>query len=137
MVEHVVFLSVADVKGFHRDQIDRYGGSHGIRDEGLIQSAVAQPFAAFGGQFLHPTIFLMAAAYLFFLARNHGFVDGTKRTAVIAARVFLSLNNIKLLADPDELYNCVQAVVEGSLSKEDVADFLELNSRPVAEAGSQ
>lgn len=65
------FLSYDDVVAIHRDQVARYGGSLGIRDPGLLQSAIAQPGATFGGQFLHANLFEMASAYLFHLVQNH------------------------------------------------------------------
>jgi death-on-curing protein len=71
-----VFLSLGDVIEIHRDQIARYGGDPGIRDLGLLQSAVAIPAAGFGGRFLHTDLFEMAAAYLFHISQNHPFIDG-------------------------------------------------------------
>ena len=73
-MSEIDFLSVADVLDLHEDQIDRYGGLHGIRDEGLLESAVAQPQASFGGQFVHSDLFHMAAAYAFHIAQNQPFL---------------------------------------------------------------
>lgn len=83
-----VFLTLDEALDIHRDQIQRYGGSSGIRDLGLLQSALAQPQAAFAGQFLHADLIEMAAAYLFHITQNHPFVDGNKRTGTAAALVF-------------------------------------------------
>ena len=74
------FLSVADVLGFHEDQLANYGGAPGVRDMGLLESAVAMPMAGFGDQYLHADLFEMAAAYLYHIVCNHPFVDGNKRT---------------------------------------------------------
>jgi death on curing protein len=74
------FLDLVEVLEIHQSRIDRYGGSPGVRDLGLLQSAVAQSSAGFGGEFLHSDLYEMAAAYLFHVARNHPFIDGNKRT---------------------------------------------------------
>lgn len=71
---HPEFLTVEDVLTIQRDQIARYGGDPGLRDPGLLESAVAQPFATWGGQYLHGDLFLMAAAYLFHICQGHAFV---------------------------------------------------------------
>lgn len=80
------FLHLDDVVAIHLDQIERYGGEAGIRDAGLLESAVAQARATFGGEFLHADLFQMAAAYLFHIAKNHPFVDGNKRTGAARRR---------------------------------------------------
>ena len=72
------FLQTSDLLRLHTDQITRYGGDPGIRDLGLLGSAIAQPQAGFGGQFLHADIFEMAAAYLFHIVQNHPCLDGNK-----------------------------------------------------------
>jgi death-on-curing protein len=83
------FLDLEEVLDLHETSIARYGGDAAIRDPGLLKSAIAQPGAAVGGQFLHPDLPSMAAALLFSLVMNHPFVDGNKRTGAAAARVFL------------------------------------------------
>ncbi len=99
------FLSHAQVLQLHDDVINRYGGSHGLRDQGLLESALAMPEAAFGGQFLHPDIATMAAAYLFHLFQNHPFLDGNKRIGAAAAVTFLWVNGVELTLSNDELSN--------------------------------
>ena len=89
-----LFLTLDEVVATHRDQIERYGGSLGVRDWGLLQSAVAMPAATFGGQFLHTDLCEMAAAYLFHLVQNHPFIDGNKRVAHAAMETFLMLNGL-------------------------------------------
>lgn len=74
-----VFLSLDEVLEIHEQQIERYGGSAGLRDAALLESAVATPQATFGGEFLHGSIPAMAAAYLFHLCQNHALIDGNKR----------------------------------------------------------
>ena len=75
-----IFLCLGEVVEIPRDQIERYGGSPGIRDLGLLQSALAMPAAGFGGRYLHTDLFEMSAAYLFHITQNHPFADGNKRT---------------------------------------------------------
>lgn len=95
----VEFLDVADVMAFHAVQLARYGGLEGVRDAGLLASAVAMPRATFGGEFLHDGVFSMAAAYAFHIAENQPFVDGNKRAALMTALVFLELNGVTV-GDP-------------------------------------
>jgi len=75
--------------------IKTYGGSEGLRDAGLLHSAIAVPQASFGGNYLHAGLFEMAAAYLYHIVQNHPFVDGNKRTGAAAAIVFLAMNDIR------------------------------------------
>ena len=123
------FLSLDEVLALHADQISRYGGETGVRDLGLLQSALAMPQARFGGQWLHPTFHEMAAAYLFHVVRNHPFVDGNKRSGLICAIAFLGLNDLELAADPDALVELVRGVAEGRTDKAQVAVFLKANTR--------
>ena len=122
------FLGLEEILEIHRDQIERYGGLAGIRDMGLLQSALAMPTTSFGGDYLHVDIFEMAAAYLFHLSQNHPFVDGNKRTATVAAIVFLELNGLELDAAEDELENLVLSVTAGETDKAALAAFLRDNS---------
>ena len=124
-----VFLSLAEVLDIHRDQIGRYGGHAGLRDLGLLQSALAMPAAGFGGRYLHSDLIEMAAAYLFHIVQNHPFIDGNKRTGTVAAIVFLSLNGIEFEADEIHLEKLVIDVSKGKAGKNIVADFLRKNSR--------
>lgn len=119
-----LFLTLEEVLALHDDQLRRYGGGAGVRDMGLLSSAVAMPRATFGGEMLHESLFEMAAAYLFHIARNHPFLDGNKRTALAAALVFLWVNDRKIEAGEDELTELVLGVAEGRVSKAEVAVFL-------------
>ncbi|WP_292843596.1 type II toxin-antitoxin system death-on-curing family toxin [Nostoc sp. NMS8] len=89
-------MAISQVLNIHQRQIKRFGGTSGVRDEGLLDSALAQPQATFGGEFLHPTICEQAAAYLYHLAMNHPFLDGNKRTAFAVMLTFLNLNGYAL-----------------------------------------
>lgn len=120
-----VFLTLDEVLALHADQIERYGGSAGVRDMGLLESAIAVPRATFAGGFLHGTLPEMAAAYLFHLVRDHPFVDGNKRAGLAAAIAFLGLNDLWLEAEEDELVALVVGVAEGRIGKAEVAVFVQ------------
>lgn len=118
------FLELSDVLEIHDLLIVRTGGTPGLRDEGLLDSALAQPKASFFGELLHPTIPEQAAAYLYHLSRNHAFLDGNKRTAFAVMQTFLQLNGYSLELSEDEKYNVVMQVAQGQMSKEDLAAYL-------------
>ena len=118
------FLSCDDVLEIHKDLIRAFGGSEGVRDMGLLQSAVAVPQAGFGGQYFHTDLLEMAASYLFHLAKNHPFIDGNKRVGATAALVFLEINGIWIEATNEAIVETTLAVAEGKASKSAVAEFL-------------
>ena len=125
------FLTVDDVVELHAGQLARYGGAAGLRDDALLESAVAQPQASFGGAWLHPDLWMMAAAYLFHLVQNHPFVDANKRTGLLSALVFLALNGIVLDQATPALYDLTVAVADGRLDKPAITAAL----RQLAAAG--
>jgi death on curing protein len=120
----VDFLTSEDVLAIHVHQIQVYGGSSGVRDMGLLLSAVEMPKASFGGTYLHQDLYSMAAAYLFHIVQGHPFVDGNKRVGLAAAIAFLALHNIHLVVDHDTLTEIVLNVAQGKLGKREIADFL-------------
>ena len=115
------FLTLAEVLEIHQDQIARYGGDPGLRDMGLLKSALGMPAATFGGEFLHTDMFQMAAAYLYHLVKNHPFIDGNKRVGAVAAIVFLTLNGYAFDAPEEDFAEMVLAVARGELDKAEVA----------------
>jgi death on curing protein len=117
------FLTLDDVLESHAEQIAAYGGGDGIRDVGLLESALAQPEATFEGQYLHADIFEMAAAYLFHLVKNHPFVDGNKRVSLEAALVFLEINGHPVETTDDALVDLVLQTAQGQASKQQIAEF--------------
>jgi death on curing protein len=119
-----LFLTLDEALALHADQIARYGGSLGVRDRGLLESALATPKAAVGGQFLHPTLAEMASAYLFHVVNNRPFVDGNERAGLMCAIAFLGLNDHVLTVKPDALYDMVMSVAAGRADKADVSVFL-------------
>lgn len=116
-------LEVRDILTLHADQVDLYGGEHGVRDLGLLESAAAQPQATFDGEFLHGDVFEMAAAYLFHIVQNHPFIDGNKRTGLVAALVFLDLNGVEIDAPQGSLYDLTMSVATGQAGKPEIAEF--------------
>ena len=122
--EDVRFLSVADVLTIHENTIRHEGGMVGLRDPGLLESAVLMPQQQFGGTYLHPGLAEMAAAYLFHIAQNHAFHDGNKRTAVLAALIFLDVNGVSSLPPPDELEEMTLAVASGDASKDRLTEWM-------------
>jgi death on curing protein len=127
-----LFLSEEEVLAIHFAQIELYGGSLGIRDPGLLRSALAQPSASFGGKWLHADLHEMAAAYLFSLVMNHPFVDGNKRVGTMAALSFLDLNGIDVDASIDAFEALILAVAAGKTARDDVVTFLRAHSRPLS-----
>jgi len=120
-----VFLTAEDVLTLHERQLDRFGGGAGLRDRGLLESAVAQPQASFGGAFAHEGLFAMAAAYLFHIVSSHPFIDGNKRAGLLSAMTFLHINGVFMLDDSDALYELTMAVAESRIDKAAVAVELE------------
>jgi death-on-curing protein len=120
-----VFVTEDEVVAIQADQVARYGGETGLRDIGLLRSAIAQPEASFGGQWLHPDLASMAAAYLFHLVQNHPFVDGNKQVGLMTALYFLALNGEPVrLIDHNALTDLVLGVANGTVAKDQVAAFL-------------
>ena len=131
-MEDLLFLTLDDVLAIHANQVEEHGGSMGVRDLRLLQSAIAQPEATFGGQFLHGDLFEMAAAYLFHIMQNHPFVDGNKRTGMVAAFTFLRFNGFELDAAEDALESMVLSVASGECDKPEVTAFLRRHTRHLA-----
>jgi death on curing protein len=127
----VLFLRLDEVLALHAEQIDRYGGIQGIRDLGLLDSAIASAEASFGGNYLHATVPEMAAAYLFHVSQNHPFLDGNKRAAAAATFLFLYLNDQFLDCTEDELVSLTLSVAQGGTTKAQAAVFIAAHVRPV------
>lgn len=127
MISQPTFLSLDEILQIHSDMIATFGGSDGVRDMGPLESALHGPQASFGGDYLHPEIASMAAAYLFHIAKNHAFVDGNKRTAATAAITFLKMNQIPFAADQMKLAELTERVAADQATKEDAIDFFRKN----------
>jgi death-on-curing protein len=136
----IVFLTLSEVVEIHSDQIERFGGDPGIRDRGLLSSAIAVPYATFQQSFLHEDIFEMAAAYAFHICQNRPFIDENKRTALAAALVFLGLNDVEPADPRGTLYHAMMSLASGSLSKAELAtvlkELMRIRSEPKVAPGS-
>lgn len=124
-----VFLTFAEVIEIHDYQIENFGGAPGVRDINLLKSAIGMPSSTFSGVFLHPTIYEMAAAYLYHLAENHPFVDGNKRVGAMAALIFLDLNGIDFNASDKDFTAMVLRVASGKMLKAEITLFLKRYSK--------
>ena len=114
-----LYLDAEGVLAIHAEVLAAHGGSPGLRDQGLLESAVAAPQASFGGELLIQEPVAVAAAYLFYLCRNHPFVDGNKRTAMTAAITFLRLNGIEPAPDGPEWEELVLDVAASRIDREE------------------
>jgi death on curing protein len=117
------FLDLERVLRTHVSVIAHYGGAQGVRDVGLLHSAIAMPQASFGGEHLHKDLFEMAAAYVYHIVQNHPFVDGNKRTGAACAIIFLAMNDIELEGDEEGLVELTLAVAQGQAGKQQIAEF--------------
>lgn len=116
-----IHLGVETVREIHAEVLAAFGGAGGVRDAALLESAVAAPRASFGGKPVFADLVEVAAAYLFYLCRNHPFVDGNKRTAMTAAIVFLRLNGIEPSKDGEAWESLMLEVAASKLDREATA----------------
>lgn len=124
-----VFLTLEQALAIHARVVEEFGGDPGVRDFGLLASALSMPAAQYEGRFLHPDLAAMAAACLFHLCRNHPFVDGNKRTALAAAEIFLLLNGKELTATNRELEQLTLGLAAGQISKTRANAFFRRHTR--------
>lgn len=125
------YLTVADVLLLHSLVIDSFGGSHGLRDLSLLESAVGRPQATFGKEDLYPTLFLKAAALVHSLLLNHQFVDGNKRTAMFSAMEFIELNGYEFVAMQEDVVTSALWIENDKPEIEEIAEWLEKHSKKV------
>lgn len=127
----ILFLTYEEVLQFHADQLRLFGGQDGIRDDGVLRSALATPEATFDGVYLHTDEFMMAAAYAFHIAEGQPFVDGNKRTGLNAALVFLEVNGWSVDDPQEELYDAIIGLATGAYTKSSLAEVLRRLSQRV------
>lgn len=118
------YLTVKDVLLLHNLAIDETGGSHGLRDLGLLESAVSRPQATYGGEDLYPDLFIKASALIHSLLMNHPFVDGNKRTAMLSGMTFLELNGHRFTAAQKEIPDFALRIENEKLAIEDISTWL-------------
>lgn len=125
----IYFLSYEQILFIHKNQIKNYGGIYSIRDKNLLKSAIAQPKITFKGKHLHENIFQMAAAYLFHIVNNHPFIDGNKRTGLVAALVFLEINDVIFDESNEKIEKIVLKIAQGKMEKNKIAIWLKSRSK--------
>ena len=123
-----LWLPEAVVLDFHRQQLAAHGGGEGVRDMGLLQSALARPMNAF---YYNQVVSLskLAACYAYGIAKNHAFIDGNKRTAYVVMRAFLLANGFDIEASKEEKYYATYRLAAGEMSEDALAEWLELKMR--------
>jgi death on curing protein len=129
-VDQPLWVSKKAVLAVHSEQLAEHGGSGGIRDETLLDSALAKPLNVFDYAD-EPDIFRLAASYAFGIARNHAFIDGNKRTALVVSITFLDRNGWDIVAPKEEVYFTFLHLAEGSLSEEQLAEWFRNNAVPL------
>lgn len=119
-----VWISLELALVIHKRQLAEHGGIEGVRDEGMLSSALARPqhLVAYSNE--PPSISQLAAAYTFGIAKNHPFLDGNKRTAAVVCETFIDLNGHQLDADDQSFCTAILQLAEGSLSEEELAEWL-------------
>ena len=120
----MITLSKAQIIRLHDMLIEETGGTNGLRDEGLLESAIYSPFQTFGSQYVYPSIEMKAARLAFSLVKNHPFVDGNKRVGMLAMLTFLELNGIELRCTDDALIDIGLKLAEGSISDRDLFKWI-------------
>lgn len=124
MSELVRRLTKEDALAIHDVSLARFGGLAGLRDEGLLESALVQPFQTFGGTELYPTLAEKAARYAYGITKNHPFLDGNKRTATACMGTFLRLNGFRFRPRADELLSTMLGVADGTVSYEELVGWV-------------
>lgn len=127
----IIYLTLEQVFLIHEDQLVRYGGSSGLRDLALLESAIFRPQSSFDGEDLYPTLFHKAAALMISLILNHAFLDGNKRTGVASMLVFLELNGYKLKISQKALVNTALGVESKKINIEKLAAWLKRHSKRI------
>jgi death-on-curing protein len=128
MTSAPAWIAVEVVLAIHEEQLAEHGGGAGIRDRGLLDSALARPRNAVG--YGDPDLCNLAAAYAFGIARNHPFIDGNKRTAFVVCELFLAINGLILIADDSECVLTMLALAAGDLTENAFAEWLRDHTRP-------
>ncbi|PRX23154.1 death-on-curing protein [Orenia metallireducens] len=130
-MKDINFIPKKAILYFHEQLIQIYGGSTGIRDEKLLDSAIEQPKSTFEGNYLHDNIFKMASAYGFHLCKNHPFLDGNKRIALVAMDTFLQNNGYEITASEKETYKIMIKLSSEGLSKDELTNWLKQNTTSI------
>ena len=130
-MSNIIFLTFEQILAIHDNQIELYGGSHGIRELTLFESAIMRPQTTFGGNDLYPSVFEKAAVLMHSLVMNHAFVDGNKRTGTVSALVFLEVNGYKIVANQNELMNFSLDITSKKMDTKLIAVWLKKHSKKI------
>lgn len=128
---NTVFLTFEQVLAIHDNQIELYGGSHGIRELSLLESAVMRPQTTFAGRDLYPTLFEKAAVLMHSLIMNHPFLDGNKRTGTVSALSFFEINGFRISSKQSELKQLSLKIESKKINLQDLTDWFKNHSRKV------
>lgn len=120
-----------ELRYIHDIMIERYGGLRGEKDPGMVEYACEKPFSVIYGQDVYPTLYKKAAAYMITIAKGHFFMDGNKRTAIMTTYSFLMKNGHELVVTNKELYDMCILVATDKVTEDNVAQWLEENSKPL------
>ena len=123
-MKNINFIPKNIILYFHQKLIETYGGTTGIRDEKLLDSALEQPKATYQGKYLHDNIYKMAAAYGYHLCNNHPFIDGNKRIALVAMDVFLQINGFEISTSEKNAYKIIIKLSKSELTKNELEEWL-------------
>ena len=124
----IIYLTLEEILIIHEDQIERYGGTSGIRDLALLDSAILRPQTTFSGKDLYETLFEKAASLMHSLIMNHAFIDGNKRTGAVSTFIFLELNNLQISVKESELVDSVLRIEKEKWKINRIAEWLKENS---------
>lgn len=130
-MKKILFLSIISVKNIHEKQINQHGGTPGLRDKNLLDSAIHMPESGIGGQYFHSDIFQMAAAYAYHIIKGHPFVDGNKRTGMAAALVFLKINNVSIELTNFQIVSIGEEIASSKISKKEVAKIFQQTCKKI------
>ena len=125
----IVFLSLDEVLGIHHEEVEKFGGSHGVRDLNLLDSALQRPQSSFMGEDLYSTVFDKAAALLHSILLNHPFIDANKRTATVSVAYFLHINGYELEMTQKELVEFALKVESKKFDLKQISKWLETHSK--------
>ncbi|ADV84678.1 type II toxin-antitoxin system death-on-curing family toxin [Terriglobus saanensis] len=125
-----VWIEKQDALAYHLEQLAQNGGSSGVRDVALLESALAKPLNLYAYDDPAPSMQRLAASYAFGIARNHPFVDGNKRTAFVVSVTFLAVNGFELTASKEDRYLTFLKLAEGSISEAELTEWFGANTRP-------
>lgn len=132
-MREIRFILIDEVFRVHESALEEYGGEAGVRDENRLMSALDQPKAGIEGEYFHRDLFEMSAAYMFYMIKDHPFIDGNKRVGTILALLFLGLNGVEVITTNDELRKVAEKTATDEIGKSDIAQFLRVNSRSAEE----